>query len=99
MVTPRIRPLRVQDQVVHQVGVPIHFGWAGEVAGSAANDLTSIVMDPNVSMHEGKVFTCQLRKGRLEEPSDTPSVPVVRRPQAAPMPETPPQAQPEGIKA
>ena len=99
MVTPRIRPLRVKDQVVHQVGVPIHFGWAGEVAGSAANDLTSIVMDPNVSMHEGKVFTCQLRKGRLEEPSDTPSVPVVRRPQAAPMPETPPQAQPEGIKA
>jgi len=99
MVTPRIRPLRVQDRVIDQVGIPIHFGWAGEVAGSAANDLTSIVMDPNVAMHEGKVFACQVRKGRLQRKSDTPSVPVARRPRSTPITDTPNQAQPEGIKA
>jgi formate dehydrogenase major subunit len=84
---------------VHQVGLPIHYGWAGEVAGSAANELIPIVMDPNVSMHEGKVFACQVRKGRLQATSDTPSVPVARRPAYAPMATTPDAAQPEGRKA
>ncbi|HEU0114447.1 MAG TPA: molybdopterin dinucleotide binding domain-containing protein, partial [Thermomicrobiales bacterium] len=99
MVTPRIRPLRIQGRTIDQIGVPIHYGWAGEVAGSAANDLTSIVLDPNVAMHEGKAFTCQVRKGRLRHKSDTPSVPVAPRPQATPMTDTPRQAQPEGLKA
>jgi formate dehydrogenase major subunit len=99
MVTPRIRPLTVQGRVVHQVGLPIHFGWAGEVAGSAANELIPIVLDPNVAMHEGKAFTCQVRKGRLAERSDAPSVPVARRPAYAPMTGTPKQARPEGRKA
>lgn len=96
MVTPRMRPLSVQGKTVHQLGLPIHFGHAGEVAGSAVNELTPIVTDPNVSMHEGKAFTCQIRKGRLASPSDRPSVPVVPRPQPAPMADTTAQAQPEG---
>jgi len=99
MVTPRLRPLQVQGKTVHQIGLPIHFGWAGEVAGSQANDLTSIVADPNVSMHEGKAFTCQIRQGRLSTPSDVPSVRVAPRPQPAPMAETNNQAQPEGRTA
>ncbi|HEU5431036.1 MAG TPA: molybdopterin dinucleotide binding domain-containing protein, partial [Thermomicrobiales bacterium] len=99
MVTPRLRPLRVQDRSLDQIGLPIHYGWAGEVAGSIANDLTSIVLDPNVAMHEAKAFTCQVHKGRLQQRSDTPSVAVARRPQTEPMTQTPRQAQPEGLKA
>ncbi|HEY8746114.1 MAG TPA: hypothetical protein VIU62_23735, partial [Chloroflexota bacterium] len=99
MVTPRIQPLQVQGRTIHQIGVPIHFGWAGETAGGMANDLVSIVTDANVSMHEGKALTCQVRKGRLGTASDVPSVPVVSRPRVSPMPDTHHQAQPEGRTA
>jgi len=99
MVSPRIRPLRVGGCVVHQVGLPIHYGYSGEVAGSNANELAAMESDPNVSMHESKAFTCQIRKGRLARPSDVPSVPVAPRAQAAPMAATPNQAQPEGRRA
>ena len=99
MVSPRIRPLRVGGRVVHQVGLPVHYGYSGEVAGSNANELAAMESDPNVSMHESKAFTCQIRKGRLARPSDVPSVPVAPRAQAAPMAATPDQAQPEGRRA
>ena len=59
---------------MHQIVLPIHFGYSGEVTGSQANELLPIVSDPNVSMHEGKAFTCQVQKGRLTHPSDSPSV-------------------------
>ncbi len=96
MVTARLQPLQILGRTVHQIVLPIHFGYAGEVAGSSNNELTSIVSDPNVSMHEAKAFTCQIRKGRLTRPSDTPTTPVAPRAQQGPMPGTPPSAQPEG---
>jgi formate dehydrogenase major subunit len=99
MVTPRLHTLKVGGRVVHQVGVPIHFSYTGEVTGGQANELIPMVTEPNVSMHEGKAFMCQVRKGRLATPSDTPTVPVARRPSEAPMPGTPRQAQPEGGSA
>jgi formate dehydrogenase major subunit len=99
MVTPRLTPLRVQGRTVHQICLPIHYGYAGEAAGSAANELLPIVSDPNVSMHEGKAFTCQVQKGRLAQPSDVPSAHVQRRPRPEPMPGTDRQAQPEGRTA
>ncbi len=99
MVTPRLHSLHIQGKTVHQIGLPIHFGWAGEVAGSAANDLTSILSDANVSMHEGKAFTCQVQKGRLASRSDVPSTDVASRPHAALMADTHHQAQPEGRTA
>ncbi len=99
MVTPRLHALKVQGQVVHQVGVPIHFSYSGEVTGGQANELVPMVTEPNVSMHEGKAFMCQVRKGRLSAPSDVPTVPVARRPTEEPMPDTPQQAQPEGRSA
>ena len=55
MVTRRLRPLQVDGRTVHQIGLPFHWGFAGETVGGIANDLTSLVADPNVSMHEGKV--------------------------------------------
>jgi formate dehydrogenase major subunit len=64
MVTDRIAPLRVQNAVVHQVGLPYHWGPNGLVTGDAANDLTSLVMDPNVHIMETKALACDIRPGR-----------------------------------
>jgi formate dehydrogenase major subunit len=99
MVTPRIRSLQADGRVIHQVGFPIHFGWAGEVVGAIANDLTSIVTDANASIHEAKAFVCNIRPGRLEHAPITPSNAVAPRPEPRPMPGTGSQAQPEGRTA
>jgi formate dehydrogenase major subunit len=89
----------VQGDTVHQICLPIHFGYAGEITGSSENELLPIVSDPNVSMHEGKAFACQVMKGRLEHPSDVPTAPVHPRPRPEPMPATAAEAQPEGRTA
>ena len=65
LVTERLQPLRVRRRTVHQVGMPYHFGWQGLATGGVANNLTALVADPNVSIHESKAFMCNLRKGRL----------------------------------
>jgi formate dehydrogenase major subunit len=62
LVTRRIRPFRMGDKVVHQVGMPWHWGWEGVVTGDVVNTLTSLVGDPNVSIHEGKAFVCNVEK-------------------------------------
>ncbi|MDQ6694839.1 MAG: formate dehydrogenase, partial [Chloroflexota bacterium] len=99
MVTPRLHTLTVQGKRVHQVGLPIHFGYSGEVTGGQANELIPIIVEPNVSMHEGKSFVCEVKKGRLSTPSDSPSETVARRPSDEAMPDTHHQAQPEGRTA
>lgn len=67
LVTRRLRPLRVAGRIVHQVGFPWHFGYEGLATGAAANDLVALVGEPNVTIHEAKVLTCNLRAGRLGE--------------------------------
>lgn len=67
LVTERLRPLEIGGRRVYQVGMPWHFGWEGYARGAIANTLSAIVGDPNSSIHEGKAFTCQLRKGRLPD--------------------------------
>jgi formate dehydrogenase major subunit len=99
MVTPRLHPMEVQRRKVHQIGLPIHYAYAGEVAGSAANELIAVLTDPNVKIHEAKAFTCQVEKGRLAHRSDIPSAAVHPRPRPEPMPGTDRQAQPEGRTA
>jgi formate dehydrogenase major subunit len=64
LVTRRLRPLRVMGREIHQVGMPWHFGYEGLVRGSAANELVALVGEPNVTIHEGKVLTCNLVAGR-----------------------------------
>ena len=64
LVTDRIAPLRVQNAVVHQIGLPYHWGPNGLVSGDAANDLTSLVMDPNVHIMETKALSADIRPGR-----------------------------------
>jgi formate dehydrogenase major subunit len=70
LVTERLRPLRVQDRVVHQVWVPFHWGYTGTVTGDAANDLFGIVLDPNVLIQESKVITVDVRPGRRPHGKD-----------------------------
>jgi formate dehydrogenase major subunit len=65
LVTPRLRPFEIDGRRVYQIGMPWHFGWQGYATGDVANVLTSIVGDPNTSIHEGKALTCGLRRGRL----------------------------------
>ena len=66
MVTDRMQPMKIRRRTVHQIGMPWHFGWQGLATGGIANNLTSMVADPNVSIHEGKAFMCNIRKGRLQ---------------------------------
>ena len=64
MVTQRMRPLAVQGRVVHQIGVPYHFGGRGIVTGDVTNDLFSLALDRNVHIQEVKAATCDIRAGR-----------------------------------
>jgi formate dehydrogenase major subunit len=64
MVTKRIQPLHLNGRVVHQIGLPYQWGYQGVVQGDVVNDLLLLVADRNVSMHDAKSFTCNLRKGR-----------------------------------
>ena len=63
-VTDRIRPLRVDGRVTHQVALPWHWGYSGLSRGDAANELVSLSGDPNVSIQDDKAFTCDVRAGR-----------------------------------
>jgi formate dehydrogenase major subunit len=74
LVTDRLRPLRVQGRTVHQVGLPYHWGNRGLVTGDAANDLLSIVLDPNVQIQESKAATCDIRPGRRPRGPDLPAM-------------------------
>jgi formate dehydrogenase major subunit len=96
LVTRRIRPMEVQGRTIHQIGLPFHWGYSGESVGSAANDLTALIADVNVSMHEGKVFQCQVYPGRLPSTPERPSTPFAPWPTRDAAPDTPHAAQPEG---
>jgi formate dehydrogenase major subunit len=62
LVTYRLRPLRIGGRMLHQVGMPWHWGWQGLVTGDVVNELTPLVGDPNVSIHEAKAFLCNVEK-------------------------------------
>ncbi|MDF2440454.1 MAG: formate dehydrogenase major subunit, partial [Abditibacteriota bacterium] len=96
MVTRRIKPLTIDGRTVHQIGLPFHWGFAGETAGAIANDLTSLTADPNVSMHEAKAFVCRVRAGRLEQAPPPPTKQMAPWPSREEVPDTPASAQPEG---
>ena len=62
LVTPRMRPFTIDGRLVHHVGMPWHWGYRGIATGDVVNDLSALVADPNVSMHEGKAFICNVEK-------------------------------------
>jgi formate dehydrogenase major subunit len=63
IVTIRFRPFKIQGNVVHQVGVPWHFGWVHpKDGGDSANLLTPSTGDPNTRIPETKAFMVNVRK-------------------------------------
>jgi len=62
LVTDRIGVLKVAGKTIHHVGMPWHWGCMGLSTGDVVNDLTAWVGDPNVSIHEGKAFVCNVEK-------------------------------------
>jgi formate dehydrogenase major subunit len=65
LVSGRMRPLRLgKGRRVHQVGVPYNFGTLGFATGDSVGQLVPLSMDPNVSIHEAKTVTCNVRAGR-----------------------------------
>jgi formate dehydrogenase major subunit len=73
LLTERMKPLTVQGERVHQVGLPYHWGSKGLTTGDAANDLTELALDPNVHIQECKAFTCDIRPGRRPRGPDLPA--------------------------
>jgi formate dehydrogenase major subunit len=55
-----MRPLVIDGRTIHQVGMPWHWGYMGLVTGDVVNELSAMVADPNVSIHEGKTFVCSV---------------------------------------
>jgi formate dehydrogenase major subunit len=66
LVTDRVVPLNVAGKVIHQIGLPYHWGVGGDavVSGDSANDLFGLALDPNVHIQESKVASCDIRPGR-----------------------------------
>jgi len=63
MVTHRFRPFKIQGNVVHQVGLPWHFGWVHpKDGGDSANLLTPSAGDPNTRIPETKAFMVNVTK-------------------------------------
>jgi formate dehydrogenase major subunit len=62
LVTKRIKPLTVAGRKVYQIGLPIHWGFAGRVNGPLINNLTPSVYDPNSGTPEFKGFLVNLEK-------------------------------------
>ncbi|MDT0309526.1 formate dehydrogenase [Streptomyces sp. DSM 44917] len=64
LVTRRMTPLRAGERTVHQIGLPYHWGPNGLTRGDAANELSAIVLDPNVHIQEVKAMSADIRPGR-----------------------------------
>jgi formate dehydrogenase major subunit len=66
LVTERVKPLKLGRRIVHQIGLPYHWGNRGLVLGDAANELVAFSADPNVSIQESKALTGNIRPGRRD---------------------------------
>lgn len=65
LVTRRARPYTIAGKRIHYVGLPWHWGYKGIAVGDVVNDLAAMVGDPNVSIHEAKVFVCNVTKAEV----------------------------------
>nr|WP_243688660.1 molybdopterin dinucleotide binding domain-containing protein [Geotalea toluenoxydans] len=62
VVTPRLKPMKIGDRLVHQVGLPWCFGWCTPGVGDAANLLTPTAGDANTMIPETKAFMVTLKR-------------------------------------
>ncbi len=66
LVTRRMHPLWIDGRMLHQVGLPYHWGNKGLVKGDIVNDLLVISEEPNVRINETKALVCNVRAGRRD---------------------------------
>ena len=69
LVTRRIKPLMVDGRTIHQVGIPYHWGYEGNVKGDVANDLLAISQEPNVRIMETKALICDIAPVKQRQPA------------------------------
>lgn len=65
IVTPRLKPFIIFGEIIHMVGLPIHFGWRfpeDASGGDSANILTPAVGDANTLTPETKTFMVNIKK-------------------------------------
>lgn len=63
VVTKRVKPLTVNNQTVHQIGIPLHWGWEGVAKkGFLTNVLPPFVGDCNTQTPEYKSFLVNIEK-------------------------------------
>jgi len=61
-VTKRIKPMEVDGEKVHVVGLPFHWGYMGLSKGDVANDLAPSIGDANSTIPEYKSFLCNVKR-------------------------------------
>jgi formate dehydrogenase major subunit len=64
LITRRMKPLQAGGRPVHQIGLPWHWGPNGLTTGDAANELSHLVLDPNVHIQEVKALAVDIQPGR-----------------------------------
>jgi formate dehydrogenase major subunit len=64
MVTDRMTPLHLDGHVVHQIGMPYHWGRNGYSRGDSMNELSSMSLDPNSHIQEVKILSLDIQPGR-----------------------------------
>ncbi|MFI7614257.1 formate dehydrogenase [Nonomuraea terrae] len=74
MVTDRMPSLHLNGRVLHQIGLPFHYGPNGMARGDAANELASISLDPNSHIQEVKALAADIRPGRRPRGPDLPEL-------------------------
>ncbi len=62
LITRRFRPFNLNGKIVHQIGIPWHWGYVGGSCGCSANALTPHVGDANTMIPEYKAFLCSVEK-------------------------------------
>jgi formate dehydrogenase major subunit len=98
LVTDRMRPIRRDGRLVHQVGLPYHWGSRGLSTGDSANDLSHMVLDPNVHIQEVKAFSVDIRPGRRARGAALPEAVDAKRSRALQEREEAPRVEPETVR-
>ncbi len=64
IVTRRLKPFNIDGAIVHEVGIPWHYGWRWPQSGAeeSANLLTPSTGDPNTRIPETKAFMVNVFK-------------------------------------
>jgi len=69
LVTDRFKPFKIAGKIIHQVGIPWHYGWCiteeygpGLTFGDSANLLTPTVGNSNTMIPESKAFMVNIEK-------------------------------------